>query len=178
MIGDKAIQQVENILASVENGMVDVGEYIANTIRNRTRSQTSASGGPFAPYSKRYARRKGVDQAAVDLTDTREMLDSIMPRNSNGTRYDARGRGSQFRGQPTNRGQFVAARDVEIEVGPTGFRNIGLAEIHHFGRGRNPMRQFMSLTDQEADEAVQVFGRSLFQPDSTTETMTIKVNLG
>lgn len=59
--------------------MRKVGEELIKDIVTRTRDQhLDANYRRFAPYSVAYARRKGVDPAAVDLTRTGQMLDDLL----------------------------------------------------------------------------------------------------
>lgn len=153
--------------------MIFIGDLAAKIIVNRTRTlNLSARGGGFKPYSGPYAKRKGVAPTAVDLTVTGDMLNSIMVRNGDGVSFDPKGVGSKFRGQPGNSSRFVAARDVAIEVGPTGARNIGLAQIH------NRNRPFMMLTEQEQDELTEEFSRSLHQVQDDTQSINLNITLG
>jgi len=184
-IGDRAGEELRRVLDSIPQSIFHIGELIAETIRNRTRNlNISAQGGAFVSYSEKYAKRAGQVGMPVDLTVTGSLLDSIKVLDGEGVQFDPRGVGSPFRGQPTNRGQFIAAKDIEISVGPTGqhstsgMTNESLMLIHQQGRGRVPSRPVMGLTEQEADELTQVFARNLYQPNSTTEAQTLSIRLG
>lgn len=179
-VGDQAISEIQRIIQSVPGAMFEVGRVVAETIRSRVRTKYTGPQGPLAPYSERYAARKRRPRNAVNLTDTGEYLDSIGVLNGDGTRFDPRGRGSQFRGQPGNAGQFVSARDVEIQIGPQGPRNQKIGGILTAGnQARNlPSRPHIGLTEQEQDELAQVLSRSLYQAGGTTENINLNITLG
>ena len=57
---------------------IAIGNEIVKEIRNRTRREKRPfEGTAFAPYSEKYAEKKGVSVDDVDLTLLRDMLDSI-----------------------------------------------------------------------------------------------------
>lgn len=183
MLGDRAIGSIGAAIDSVGGTLFDVGQFVARVIRDRTRFQMiDRTGKPFTPYNEKYARSKRRSRTAVNMTADGEMLNSITTVDSNGVRLDSRPQVQRLRGQPGNRGQFVAAGDIEVGVGPTGTRNVRLMEIHERGLGRMPAggraRQMMGLTPQEIDEATQLFRNRLQPAEPTTEEREIRVTLG
>ena len=158
------------------NAVFDVANALAAKIKQRTRSGISSSGSSFAPYSKRYAAKKGA--TLVNLTGNQfvsrhggpRMLDSMAVRGKEGLKYNVPA--GRFIGKT---GRFQKFDNVELEL---GFNEPGArqrAAIHEFGARNIPPRPFFGFTDEEAATLGEVFAKSLYKPKNTKHEITIRL---
>lgn len=183
---NRGLDEIKRIAASAPSAMVKMGEAIVLVIKERTRAGIDRHGGQFLPYGDRHARRRrqfGLSQAPVNLTFSGRMLGDLHVLDGTGAGFDLSGRGSKFRrgaGSPQG-GEFVAASDVEMQIGFLNLQNEYIAGVHasgDYGRGPNKPRDIMGLTDLESQEMARVFGKNLYRTKSTEHISRITINLG
>jgi len=160
--------------------MRTLADRTIEVVRARTRSGIDMNGVPFAPYSKRHAKwrqNRGLPAAPADLTVSSAMLQSLSITGSKPTTFQPKGRGSKFQAPAGSGrgGQFVAAEDVEIEIGIEastdirGRQNRGKAWAHQTGISprwnTRHERAWLGLSEMDSQQLFNDFGILL---DSTT----------
>lgn len=106
---------MDNVCKDVEKRILERTEF-GRDYRNRK----------FAPYSKKYAKRKGVGRSSVDLRLSGTMLGAIETRVLN-----------PHHGQVLITSRAMAGTSAKSDM---------IAQIHTTGTGRQPRREFMNIT--------------------------------
>lgn len=103
-----------------------MGAKAVEMIVRRTRTGIDANGRPFKAYNPSYAAAKG--KSVVNLTDTGDMLDSLM--------HEVEGERLRI---------FFGDGEQEAK-----------ASFHNFGTRHLPVRQFMDLQQSEIQELAEI----------------------
>lgn len=121
----RQLRQVNQLLGSNEP-MENICKDVEERILERTESGRDYKNLKFAPYSEKYAKRKGVGRSSVDLKLTGTMLGAIKTRVIN-----------------PNHGQVLITSKA---MAGTAAKSDMIAQIHTTGTGRQPRREFMNIT--------------------------------
>jgi len=146
------LDEVNQAVLSASGGRAldDVGTFVVQHIRRRTKKGISIEGKRFVRYSKRYARRKkGNRRTPVTLTDKGAMLRGVRKRRRGGDRMT-----------------------VRVDA------NLAAAIAHQRGLGRVPRRAWFGLTLEARGQAERIWGGVINEsvPHEIERRFTIRVN--
>ena len=173
---------------SLGRGVLTMGESLANAIRTRTKAGIKEGGGNFAPYSERYAKRKGSSNVNLYGNEkvsrpgrSQRMVDSLqVQEGSNGNiKANAAGTGSRLTGAG---GRFVTmdqGKNITLTIGmdPSDLESLKVATTHQTGSVKRNIqaRPWIGVNAQEEQQAFDVLTRELRLPPGTKQV--INVNL-
>ena len=143
----RQLRRINDLLDSNEP-MKNICKDVEKRILKRTDSGRDYRNRKFAPYSTKYAKRKGVGQSSVDLRLTGTMLGAIETRVIN-----------------PKHGQVLV---MSKAMTGTSAKSNMIAQIHTTGTGKQPRREFMNITNKALqdfvkkhydDEIMRILGR-------------------
>ncbi len=123
-----------NQLIDSNKPMENICKDVEKRILKRTSSSRDYRNMKFAPYSAKYAKKKGVGQSSVDLKLTGTMLGALESRVLN----------------PRHGQVLITSR----AMAGTSAKSDMIAQIHTTGTGRQPKREFMNITKAALQESV------------------------
>ena len=141
MIEVKGLNEAMRGLARIQNFikrgdkriMAVLGKVAIYYIIQRTGEGKDVDGKKFEPYSKEYARRKGVSRSNVDLAVSRKMIGAIAKQ------------------------AFPKRTRIYVRSSARGMKlsNYNLAVVHnygaHTGKAYIPKREFVGLSEKEVE---------------------------
>lgn len=179
ILGSDFYAEMNRMINSVQPATFNVADVVIERIRMRTLAGMSSTGQPFAPYSEKHASKKG--SARVDLRGNTlvshhggpHMMDQMHTRSGEGMRFNVEA--ERFI-PASGSGTFLPFDSVHVEI-HMGEQARERARTHQYGRpDKNiPPRPFMGLSPSEEGVVGEVFGKAVYQPKNTTNTITYKL---
>lgn len=120
-------------LGSIEP-MINICDDVKERIEEKTAAHKDYRSRRFAPYSKAYAKRKGVSRGAVDLRRSGTMLGALDARALN----------------PRHGRVWIKSRSMP----GTKAKSDMIAQIHTTGTGKQPQREFMNIPESVLQKIV------------------------
>lgn len=130
----RQLRRINQLLDS-NTPMKNICKDIKERILKRTESGRDYKNLKFAPYSTKYAKRKGVGVSSVDLKLTGTMLGALETKVIN-----------PHHGQVLITSRAMAGTSAKSDM---------IAQIHTTGTGRQPKREFMNITKTALQESVK-----------------------
>lgn len=129
----RQLRQINQLLGS-NTPMKNICKDVEERILKRTSSGRDYKNLKFAPYSAKYAKRKGASRGSVNLKVTGTMLGAIETRVIN-----------------PHHGQILVTSKA---MAGTVAKSDMVAQIHTTGTGKQPRREFMNITKKALQEFV------------------------
>ncbi|MCK5127912.1 MAG: hypothetical protein KAR42_16765 [candidate division Zixibacteria bacterium] len=127
------LRRVNQLLDS-NKPMENICKDVEERILKRTDAGRDYKNMSFAPYSTKYAKKKGVGTGSVNLRLTGTMLGAIETKVFN-----------------PNHGQVLITSRA---MAGTSAKSDMIAQIHTTGTGKQPKREFMNITKTALQESV------------------------
>lgn len=130
----RQLREINHLLSSNEP-MKNICKDVKKRILERTERGRDYKNLKFVPYSRKYAKRKGVSKGSVNLKLTGTMLGAIETRVIN-----------------PHHGQVLV---MSKAMAGTIAKSNMIAQIHTTGTGRQPRREFMNITKTALQEFLE-----------------------